>query len=351
MSGKLMGSVYEHELTHGQQSVLLAMADHAQDDGTDCFPSIARIAWKTGYHKSNVKKLFRQLRDLGVLLEVREATPHHPTEYRIDLGAAPKKPPFSRATDPEQSMDTRGIKTQKQGDSGVSKREGGGSPHGPPGVVPSDPEPSLQPSIEPTTTCEPELAEKPAAEPDDVAAALAATEAGGEGQVSMSVGDGRDVDRDIDQLWIYYVGLFNPGRPKLSPSRARAIKKGFKEGFTLGDLKLAVLGLKLWRQQKSGDESISTLFTTYPGGQTLADRIGFFIDVAEKAGPSGSITSADPAIVQQKQLDVQRGHRSNSPETVQAAQEAEEWLRQHGIETARGDDGYPTFKLSGGGDA
>lgn len=355
MSGKLMGSVYEHEFSHGQQAVLLAMADHAQDDGSHCFPSVARIAWKTGYHKRNVKKLLSELRDMKVLLEIRQATPHHPTEYRIELDAAPLKPPFRSWEDDESaSVDTRGAKSSNNGSeagSGVASDAGGGGQSSSSGVAHRPPEPSIEPPVEPTTTSEPEPADEDVAEPDDVGEALAAAELGGVGQTKLTVGGDEDIDALVERLWNYYVELFEPARPNLTPSRARAIKKGFKEEFTLDDLKLAVLGLKLWRQQKSGDESISTLFTTYPGGQTLADRIAFFIDVAEKAGPAGSITSADPAIVQQRQLDVQRGHRSTSPDQVQAAEEAEEWLRQHGIETVRNGDGYPTFRLNGAGGA
>jgi hypothetical protein len=331
MSGKLMGEVYEYEFSHGQQSVLLAMADHAQDDGSHCFPSVRRLAWKTGYDKRHVKRLMSELRDVKVLVEVRAATPHHPTEYRIHLAVATHKPPF-----------------EPNSTGGDIPAEGGGN--GASGVTPRPPEPSLEPPIEPTTT-DAELADEEVGEPDDVGEALAAAELGGAGQVRMSVGGDEDIDALVGALWTYYVELFEPARPKLTPSRARAIKKGFKEEFTLDDLKLAVLGLKLWRKTKSGDESISTLFTTYPGGQTLADRIAFFIDVAEKAGPTASVTSADPAILQQKQLDVQRGHRSTSPELVQAAEEAEEWLRQHGIQTARDGDGYPTFHVNGGGGA
>lgn len=333
MSGKLMGTVYEYEFSHGEQSILLAMADHAQDDGSHCFPSIRRICWKTGYERRHVQRLMAGLRDSGVLTEVRAATTNHPVEYAIHLDAATKKPPF------EDSVTGGVIST------GGGLEDQGGRDSEQSGAVPTPPEPSIEPSIEPSTTSS-DL------EDDELQGAEAGN--GGEGQSAQQQVEkeegpvaNEDIDTLVEALWDFYVEVFKPKRPKLSPSRARAIRKGFKEEFTLDDLKLAVRGLRLWRKRKPGDESISSLFTTYPGGQTLADRISFFIDVAEKQGIAGSITSADRAIVQQKQLDVQRGHRSTSQEQVQQAQEAEEWLRQHGIETVYGEDGYPTFKVGG----
>lgn len=77
-----------------QQAVLLAMADHANDDGSSCFPSVDRIAWKLGYKPRQVTSIVRDLRRAGVLIEVAPASQHRPTEYRIDLSAAPPKPDF-----------------------------------------------------------------------------------------------------------------------------------------------------------------------------------------------------------------------------------------------------------------
>lgn len=94
MSGKLIGQVYERQLGHAEQAVLLAMADHADDFGNNCFPSVPYVAWKTGYHERQVQRLIVKLRDLGALVFVRGATRYRPTEYRIDVDALPAKEPF-----------------------------------------------------------------------------------------------------------------------------------------------------------------------------------------------------------------------------------------------------------------
>ncbi len=82
------------EVSRPQQAVLLAMADHASDDGSRCFPSTDMIAWKLGYKPSAVQKIMRSLRDTGILIVVSDAVRHRPTEYRIDLSAAPQKVDF-----------------------------------------------------------------------------------------------------------------------------------------------------------------------------------------------------------------------------------------------------------------
>ena len=94
MSWKISGLVWELDLTHSQQSILLAMADHAEHDGSQVFPSIALIAWKTGYSKRQVKRVIGELRELGILILVKEANRYRPREYRIDVSAGKQKAPF-----------------------------------------------------------------------------------------------------------------------------------------------------------------------------------------------------------------------------------------------------------------
>ena len=93
MSGKLIGEVYERVLGHAEQAVLIAMADHAQDDGSDCYPSVPRIAWKTGYTDRQVQRIMARLREWGALVVSSEASRYRPTGYTIVLDALPLKPP------------------------------------------------------------------------------------------------------------------------------------------------------------------------------------------------------------------------------------------------------------------
>lgn len=95
MSLQLMVRVMQEiEVTRPQQGILLAMAEHANDDGTSCFPSIDRIAWKAGYKPRAVEAIIRQLKKDGILVKVAEPKAHRPAEYEIHLEEAPKKQPF-----------------------------------------------------------------------------------------------------------------------------------------------------------------------------------------------------------------------------------------------------------------
>src|SRR5438128_4778856 len=94
MSIKLMNEVYGKELTHAEQAILLAMADHADDDGNNCFPSVDRIAYKTGYKWRNVVRVMRQLQERGALVVTCQGGGKKANEYSIRLTALSNKPPF-----------------------------------------------------------------------------------------------------------------------------------------------------------------------------------------------------------------------------------------------------------------
>lgn len=94
MSGRIIGQIYERELDRPAQTVLIALADHVDDDGEGCFPSVRFVAWKTGYTDRQVQRIMGRLRGLGALVPVRSASRHRPNEYRIVVAALPAKPPF-----------------------------------------------------------------------------------------------------------------------------------------------------------------------------------------------------------------------------------------------------------------
>jgi hypothetical protein len=94
MSIRQILQVWEHEFSHPHQAIMLALADHAHEDGTGIRPSINRIAWKTGYSERSVQNIMSQLRDLGILVVVVPATPFTPNEYRFEWSAATPKPAF-----------------------------------------------------------------------------------------------------------------------------------------------------------------------------------------------------------------------------------------------------------------
>lgn len=94
MSIKLMAKVWECQFSKDEQSILLAMADHAQDDGTHCYPSVPWIAWKTDYSDRQVQRTIRKLCARGVLVLVRRGGRGRGHEYRIVLSTAKAKAPF-----------------------------------------------------------------------------------------------------------------------------------------------------------------------------------------------------------------------------------------------------------------
>lgn len=94
MSFKLLGRVWEREASWAETLVLLALANHAQDDGSRCFPSVGRIAWMTGLHVRTVKRVVAALRESGVLQVRQGGGGRSATEYAIVLDTLPLKPAF-----------------------------------------------------------------------------------------------------------------------------------------------------------------------------------------------------------------------------------------------------------------
>jgi hypothetical protein len=127
MSMKLMVRVLEEcDLTRPQQAVLLAMAENARDDGTQCYPSVDLIAWKAGYKARNVVDIIRQLRTLGVLRVVASATAQRPTEYSIYLDRAPRKLTFEEWTEVHGRHGERGPYVDRETRENAPLNEGEG---------------------------------------------------------------------------------------------------------------------------------------------------------------------------------------------------------------------------------
>ena len=99
MSGKIMGEVFKLALTHAQRDVLLALADHADDNGGSVRPSHALIAWKLDCSERSVRRNVDELLRTGILKQVRHSGPGRPNEYRIDLSAGVRKASFRDEND------------------------------------------------------------------------------------------------------------------------------------------------------------------------------------------------------------------------------------------------------------
>src|SRR5215218_2722554 len=97
MSVKQMGMVWEHDFDHAEQLIMLALADHAHDDGTEVRPSVEKIAWKTGYKRRQVQNILKHLRDEKKILVLTKqgGGRGNPNVYRIDWTKGAKKTPFN----------------------------------------------------------------------------------------------------------------------------------------------------------------------------------------------------------------------------------------------------------------
>jgi len=68
MSIKMMSLVWDSKLPRDEKFVLLAYADHADDDGRNIFPAVATVARKTGYSIRSVQTITRKLEKSKILI-------------------------------------------------------------------------------------------------------------------------------------------------------------------------------------------------------------------------------------------------------------------------------------------
>jgi hypothetical protein len=96
MSAKVMGLALEADLPRPEKFILLALADHSKEDGSDVYPSVARIEWKTGYSERQVRSIIDRLESRGILQIVHHggSGPADVRKYRIILPKIPQLPDF-----------------------------------------------------------------------------------------------------------------------------------------------------------------------------------------------------------------------------------------------------------------
>jgi biotin operon repressor len=87
MSYRIQPLIWRAQLDPTAKLVLLKMADHADHDGANVYPSVPAIASACGLKDRAVQSAIRRLRDLGAVIEVRPADfgARRPTEYRLNL--------------------------------------------------------------------------------------------------------------------------------------------------------------------------------------------------------------------------------------------------------------------------
>ena len=88
MSIYVTSLVWQHapeELDQGSLLLLLALADFANDEGGNVFPSVATMAGKTRCSERSIQRRLRDLEDQGLLGIEKTATRHSTTHYRINI--------------------------------------------------------------------------------------------------------------------------------------------------------------------------------------------------------------------------------------------------------------------------
>lgn len=95
MSIKLIDAVWSLKLDNeGELLVLLALADNANDEGTHCFPSQRRIAWKTDLTVKSVSAIIARLEKKGLVETLNKGNQHQPTNYALHLEKGIRKEAF-----------------------------------------------------------------------------------------------------------------------------------------------------------------------------------------------------------------------------------------------------------------
>lgn len=102
MSVRMMALVWELDLPKPEKFLALALADFADDDGGNIYPSVARLAWKTSDSTRNVRRLLRRLEESGLLVIVQRGGGRFgftgrgiTTLYRLDPTKADILSPFT----------------------------------------------------------------------------------------------------------------------------------------------------------------------------------------------------------------------------------------------------------------
>jgi Helix-turn-helix domain len=85
MSVKLMGAIFDLAIPPSEKLMLLAMADHARDDGTGCYPAIATLAKKTSLSRRGTQKLIRRLQAAGYIADTGKISRFGTIEYTLTL--------------------------------------------------------------------------------------------------------------------------------------------------------------------------------------------------------------------------------------------------------------------------
>jgi hypothetical protein len=94
MSIRLISEARNLKLEAKEKFILMLMADHANDEGTHCFPSIRRLEHDSGYSKNTVMAIIGKLKKKGIVELVQKGNQTMPNQYHIDTSKGEKLPKF-----------------------------------------------------------------------------------------------------------------------------------------------------------------------------------------------------------------------------------------------------------------
>lgn len=170
--------------------------------------------------------------------------------------------------------------------------------------------------------------------------------------------DGSQATREaVDEIWACFVLHMKPSSTIAGEEERKIIRAALKVA-SVQECKEAIEGCRA-SAYHMGDNpqgrrynTISHILRGKRGKRTAREQIDMLRDIREKAIASGTavVSSVDPALVGQRKDDVRRGFRlKGDPEAQERAKAAEQWLKEHGIQTHRRADGYPLWPSGGNG--
>lgn len=130
MSVHIVSQVWSLSLPPVQKLVLLKMADCANDEGGNAFPSVARVAAECGVSDRTVQRTLRELEAAGYIAVSRREADHRPRCYAVKIERGDK-------LSGRQSRQSGVTLTTERGDTAMS------------------PDPSCDPSIDPSEVSKP----------------------------------------------------------------------------------------------------------------------------------------------------------------------------------------------------
>lgn len=104
MSVRAITEVWSREVPPRLLTTALALADHADHEGRNAFPSVGLLAWKTRASRRTVQRHLRELEATGFIYATGYAGGGfgRATRYAFDFEKLEMKPPYRSPDGPEE---------------------------------------------------------------------------------------------------------------------------------------------------------------------------------------------------------------------------------------------------------